>query len=290
MANKNYEHKLQIEEEEEDGEVEINLDPNWKPPKEDEPEVEVAEEKEPVAEPEAEEEEEAPPPVKLPDPELARLREELQQIRAEQAERDRLAAEGYSAYEEQQIDNKLAEARAKFKAAQEAGDSEAALAAMDEITDLKVSKEARKYVPKPETQKPQRPQAEPAQNPLTARWLAANPWYGQKQNAAETVAVRVIDADMVAEGWQPNTEDYFEEMNRRLAKKFKSVELGSISKKKPPLPKTAPPSGVRTVQRKGTVTLGQRDFQTMRMVGLDPNNAADRRAYALEKRNYQDEA
>lgn len=290
MANKNYEHKIEIEEEE-DGEIEVDL--NWKPPKEGEEEAEFEvpglKAKKEVEEPEEPEEEELPAP-KAPDPELVALKAQLAQIREEQAERDRLAAEGYSAYEEQQIDGKLTAARAKFKAAQDAGDSEAALAAMDEITDLKVAKEARKYA-KPQPEPRQRQQPEAAQNPLTNRWIANNPWYGKKEHAAETIAVRVIDADMVAEGWQPNTEDYFDEMSRRLAKKFKSVEVASISKKRQPPPKTAPVSGAQpAVTRKGVIKLDRKDFEIMRMTGLDPNNAKHRVDYAREKINYRDEA
>lgn len=285
---KTYQHDIDLE----DDEVEVNLD--WQPPKKDgeddlkiEVEGEEAAPKEPGVEAPEADDPPKPPPVRGPDPEILRLQEEVRRMREEQARRDRLAEEGYQQFEGQQIDQKIHAAREKYKKAQETGDTEAALAAMDEITDLKVEKKARSLAPRPEPKADPAPQ--PPQNPLTSRWMGANPWFGQREYAAETLAVRAIDTEMVAEGWQPNTEDYFEEMNRRLGKKFKSVEVGSIStKKKSPLPPTAAPKAPKTQVRPGVVKLTRQDFETMRIVGMDPNNPKDRVAFAKQKVAYQD--
>ena len=51
-------------------------------------------------------------------------------------------------------------------------------------------------------------------NPLAVEWAKANDWFGK--DAIATMAARVIDQQMVADGFDPSDPDYFVELDKRL--------------------------------------------------------------------------
>lgn len=245
----------------------------------------------------ADDEPPAQPPPRQIDPEVIELRRRIEAMQEDQARRDAVSAKAYWENEDRELDSKISVAREKYKKAMAEGDSDAALAATDELTELKVDKRARQYQREAVAREAQaRPQQQaPAENPLTARWKALNPWYGQATYGAETLAMRAIDSQMVAEGWQPNSEAYYDEMSKRLKKKMPEAPVTGLTapRKDNPPPRTAPartqkPAGSTVPGKPGVVRLTQTDLQVMRQVGMDPDSKTDRIAYAKQKIAYQE--
>lgn len=288
---KEYEHKVDLGE----GEVEIDLDKEWKPPEADEElQVEVEEEKKPEPEPtpEPEPEEEAPKPNKI-DPEVINLREQIAALNARLAQREQNDFKSSIEREDQELTGKIAAAKAKLKKAQEEGNVDATVDAQDELTNLRVDERARLIQRQQQEAVARQPQPQPQVhgNPLTNQWKAKNDWYGKPEYAAETLTARIIDSEMAQQGYVPNTEDYFEELNKRLKSKFRTVDPVGLkpkkAEKKPEqAPNLAPPRKASTPTRPGVVRLNQEDFTVMRMVGMDPNDKNDRLAYAKQKISY----
>ena len=131
--------------------------------------------------------------------------------------------------------NKLLEkARLEHKSAYESGDSDKMLDAAESIADAKVelkTLESQKHLfdkePEPvpvyptvEATQPVQQQQQPAQqpDPRALQWAQTNKWFGQ--DAAMTGAAYAIDAQLKMEGYNPSSEDYYSELDRRIGESF----------------------------------------------------------------------
>lgn len=283
---KEYEHKSDL-----DDEVEVPLDKDWKAPKEDELKVEVEEEETPEPEkeePAKEEEEETPAPPRT-DPAVLALRQQIEEMNRREAERDEQNRKSLSEREDQELNSKLAAARAKLKKAHEDGNTDAASEATEELTDIRVELKARQLTRQAQPEPRQQQYQQPA-NQLTPRWLQKNQWYGKPGHEEETFAARVIDAKMVNEGYDPNTEAYFDELSKRLKSKFRTIDPVGFKQqqKKDSAPPMAPARQAPKSSRPGVVRLTKGHFDLMRHVGLDPDNGEDRQTYARQIKDYGD--
>jgi hypothetical protein len=65
-------------------------------------------------------------------------------------------------------------------------------------------------------------QPTPSLSPAVQRnldsWKDRNPWFESNPNSSETKLARIIDKELMEEGWNPASPDYFEELDRRLPK------------------------------------------------------------------------
>lgn len=121
------------------------------------------------------------------------------------------------------LQEKLKAAKAKWDAAYDAADKEAMFAAQSEMMATQVDLKAleawqRNAETKPAPQKPQ-PQAPKQQiAPVTKQWMDNNPWFGRGENAdrsATALAVAISD-DLMQEGFDPASQDFYEEVEKRL--------------------------------------------------------------------------
>ena len=131
--------------------------------------------------------------------------------------------------------NKLLEkARLEHKSAYESGDSDRMLDAAESIADAKVelkTLESQKHLfdkepepvpsyPSVQAPQPVQQQQQPAQqpDPRALQWAQSNQWFGE--NAAMTGAAYAIDAQLKMEGYNPSSEDYYSELDRRIGESF----------------------------------------------------------------------
>ena len=131
--------------------------------------------------------------------------------------------------------NKLLEkARLEHKSAYESGESDRMLDAAESIADAKVelkTLESQKHLfdkesqpvpsyPTVEATQPVQQQQQPAQqpDPRALQWAQSNKWFGQ--DAAMTGAAYAIDAQLKMEGYNPSSEDYYSELDRRIGESF----------------------------------------------------------------------
>jgi hypothetical protein len=130
---------------------------------------------------------------------------------------------------EKQLKDKLDLARTAYTDAFESQDKEKLLKAQEQLneaqTDLKnvaVTKSKFADQPKQKTQTPQPvQQQQPVQpDPRAVDWQANNDWFG-KDNIM-TASALAIDAELKSEGYSPNDEDFYNEIDKRMRTAFPS--------------------------------------------------------------------
>ena len=129
---------------------------------------------------------------------------------------------------EKQLKDKLDLARSAYADAFEAQDKEKLLKAQEALneaqTDLKnVAVTKSKFTEQPEQkeQVQQQPMQQPVQpDPRAVDWQANNEWFG-KDNIM-TASALAIDAELKNEGYSPNDEDFYDEIDKRIRAAFPS--------------------------------------------------------------------
>ena len=127
---------------------------------------------------------------------------------------------------EKQLKDKLDLARSAYADAFEAQDKEKLLKAQEALneaqTDLKnVAVTKSKFTEQPEQkeQVQQQPAQQPVQpDPRAVDWQANNEWFG-KDNIM-TASALAIDAELKNEGYSPNDEDFYDEIDKRMRTAF----------------------------------------------------------------------
>jgi len=119
----------------------------------------------------------------------------------------------------------LAQARAKYKAAYDAGDADQIVTAQEELTQAKLrldKVENFRAPPLQETQIPVNMQPESASDnkpdPKALAWRKDNQWFGP--NRLMTAFTLGLHEQLVEEGFDPNSDEYYERINKTVRSKF----------------------------------------------------------------------
>ena len=177
---------------------------------------------------------------------------------------------GETSYQEmmrEKAEAELAMARDKFKKASEEYDSEAMLAAQEALTEAKMKIEAAKnFKPTPLQSKENDVQIQhtatdvPKPDEKTLRWQAKNQWFGSPGYEEMTAFALGLHQKLVATGFDPRSDEYFEKINSRLKSVFPDLlqddepasrKTGEPSKK----PATVVASATRSTGAKKTIKL-----------------------------------
>ena len=124
------------------------------------------------------------------------------------------------------VENELSEAKRKYKEAYESGDSDALVAAQEELTTAKIKADrVSNFKPAPLQQ--EKPAVQPASQPETvtpkvdlkaAAWQDANPWFGQDDEM--TAVALTVHRKLVESGVSPNSDEYYDRINNRMRQVF----------------------------------------------------------------------
>ena len=124
------------------------------------------------------------------------------------------------------VENELAEAKRKYKEAYEAGDSDALVAAQEEITAAKIKADrVNNFKPAPVQQ--EKPVVQPAPQPVqqapqvdakASAWQDANPWFGVDEEM--TALALTVHRKLVEGGVNPSSDEYYERINNRMRQVF----------------------------------------------------------------------
>lgn len=136
------------------------------------------------------------------------------------------------------VANEIEDARRKYKAAYESGDSDALVAAQEELTSAKIKAEKVKNFKAPSLQEEktevQTPQQAPAPrpDPRAREWQERNPWFGT--NRKMTAYAAAVHEDLVQnEGVSTVSDEYYSridrEMRDRFPESFESVKPADAS-------------------------------------------------------------
>jgi len=135
------------------------------------------------------------------------------------------------------------EAKRQYKAAHEAGDSEALLAAQEALTTAKIKTDRlNSFKPAPlqpqqtEVQSPAEP-AKPAPrtpqvDPKAEAWREANPWFGADRR--KTALALAVHQDLMDEGVNPTSDEYYRRIDKEVSQVFspKSSDADTSGDKK----------------------------------------------------------
>ena len=128
---------------------------------------------------------------------------------------------------EKQLTDKIELARAVYTEAFEEGDKDKVLKAQEMLNDAQIDlknvtaaqsnyQELEELVPQQQAQ-PQRRQAART-DPRAEQWASDNDWFG-KDNVM-TAAALAIDAELKGEGYDPEDQDFYQEINKRIQSAF----------------------------------------------------------------------
>jgi len=219
----------------------------------------------------------------------ALMREKLElenmarQIVAENQQLKSYVSQGSQQFQQQSIqlaENELETARKQYKVAQEAFDSDAILAAQEALLEAKMKisaiKGSRQQIRQEERQEtrqpiPQRP--EPKADAKTLRWQAKNQWFGSEGFEDVTSYSLGLHQKLVNSGVDPQTDEYFEQIDTRVRDKFPEIFGNEKSKESSRRPASvvapaARSSGAKKVQMTTTAMALAKKF------GLTPQQYA----------------
>lgn len=165
----------------------------------------------------------------------------VQLVRAMQAENARLAKivqDGSKQFGEMSAaaaDAKLADARRALKEANESFDTDKIVAAQEQLAEaLHVSREAKNFkLPVVQSQEDvvqtatSQPTASAAQlDPKTSAWMQKNRWFTAPEHVAATSYALGLDKELRDSGYDPRTDEYFEQVDARMKKRFPELYSG----------------------------------------------------------------
>jgi len=192
--------------------------------------------------------------------------------------------EAFATTAQQKVESDLVLARKKLKEAHEAFDTDAIIAAQEELAEAKMRAETIKnYRPTPlqETEYPvqnaPQPQTRVEPDEKTLRWQAKNQWFGQPGFEEYTSYALGLHQKLVSGGIDPRSDDYFDHINGRMKQKFPELfgetddkpRSGEVQKK--PTTVVAPASRSTSA---GKIRLTQTQVALAKKLGLTPQQYA----------------
>jgi hypothetical protein len=181
------------------------------------------------------------------------------------------------------VQNELDQAKQKFKAAYEAGDSDALVEAQEAMAAAKYKAERVNNF-KPAVAQPQNTVVQPAPRPeQTVRvdskakaWQDANSWFGADKEM--TALALAVHQDLVESGEDTNSDEYYEKINARVRKRFPEAFTSEKRKSSVVAPATR-----STAPRK--IVLTQSQVQIAKRLGLTNEQYARAVAEEMRKQN-----
>jgi hypothetical protein len=181
------------------------------------------------------------------------------------------------------VQNELDQAKQKFKAAYEAGDSDALVEAQEALASAKYKSERVNNF-KPAVAQPQNTVVQPDPRPeQTVRvdskakaWQDANSWFGADKEM--TALALAVHQDLVESGEDTNSDEYYEKINARVRKRFPEAFTSEKRKSSVVAPATR-----STAPRK--IVLTQSQVQIAKRLGLTNEQYARAVAEEMRKQN-----
>jgi len=150
----------------------------------------------------------------------------------------------YTKMAETAAEAELDKARRDYRVAQEAFDTDGIIAAQEALTEAKMKIAATKnFRPAPvqdenrvvQTQQPAPQQVQPDEK--TLRWQAKNQWFGSDGFEEVTSFALGLHQNLVNNGVDPRSSEYFERIDARVKSKFPEVFGGTEDRKSSDSPK-----------------------------------------------------
>jgi len=115
-----------------------------------------------------------------------------------------------------------------------------ALSIRDQLMERRRQLESLKQSSKPE---PEKPRVDPRVAAYAKEWMSANDWYDPRGSDEESLIVQALDKKLASEGFNPATEDYWIELDNRVAKRLPHRYGEDTVEDEAPKAKAAPKRG-----------------------------------------------
>lgn len=267
----------------------------------DEPVQEAREEAKDVAE-EAKQDDEYGPKVQKRIQKLVNQRREaeiqarqIQEQNAQLQKRLERLEHGSQQNAEKAFNQRYSQTKAALEQAVEEGDTKSQVAFQEQLADMRA---AMRIAEMQRQQAQQRAAASPtvgraqqaAQNPAPQKamqWWQANNWFNAAGFERETAAARSIDVQLDLEGYDKNSDEYYQVLNSRLQKMFPELSSGASpskarTKSRPPV---APTTGGSSSYKGNRVRMSQEQLRMARELGI--NDEKGLKKYEAEIRRQQ---
>jgi len=107
-------------------------------------------------------------------------------------------------------------AKRKLGEATAAGDSDAAVQAQEMWYESRQQLEALQNLKKASSQPKQNNLPDPQVQKMAANWIKRNEWYDPNHRDTDSKIAKQIDEELTQQGWNPASEDYWDELDERL--------------------------------------------------------------------------
>jgi len=291
-------------------EIEKEIEETKRKAKGDDFEIEIADEKEVQAEAQAEEGEEAPQSKEEKDKQYseavqARLnkmsaqrrqaelqakkyQEETAELKARLARLESHTNRQQSDRLQSDFDRRYALTKEALKKAVEEGDTDAQVSFSEQLADMRaavrVNEMQNQLRQQQQTQSPTVGRAQQAAvNPAPPKamgWWQQNQWFNAQGYERETAAARAIDVQLDLEGYDKNSDDYYNQLNSRLQKVFPELVSSNDQSMKSKSRKIVTPTTGGSTYRGNRVRMTQDQLRMARELGI--NDEAGLKKYASE--------
>ena len=196
---------------------------------------------------------------------------------------------------EKAFNQRYSQTKAALEQAVEEGDTKSQVAFQEQLADMRA---AMRIAEMQRQQAQQRAAASPtvgraqqaAQNPAPQKamqWWQANNWFNAAGFERETAAARSIDVQLDLEGYDKNSDEYYQLLNSRLQKMFPELSSGASpskarTKSRPPV---APTTGGSSSYKGNRVRMSQEQLRMARELGI--NDEKGLKKYEAEIRRQQ---
>ena len=221
---------------------------------------------------------------------LLREKQELERLAQHYVEENRklqqyvsTGTEQYTTMAKTAAEAELDNARREYKAAQEAFDTDAIIAAQEKLFEAKLKLQQAQNFRPPALQtkeidvQPRQQAPEPVRaDEKTLRWQAKNQWFGSDGFEEVTSFALGLHQKLVNNGVDPRSDEYFEQIDARVKSKFPEVFGGNEDK----------PRSVETPKRPSSVVAPASRSTGTRKIQLTPSQAALIKKYNLDPKKY----
>jgi hypothetical protein len=220
---------------------------------------------------------------------------EIQEQNAQLQKRLERLEQGSQQSAEQAFNQRYTQTKAALHKAVEEGDTEAQVTFQEQMADMRA---AMRIAEMQKQQSQQRAAASPtvgraqqaAQNPAPEKamgWWQKNNWFNAAGFERETAAARAIDVQLDLEGFDKNSDEYYDHLNNRLQKVFPELVSGSSpskprTKSRPPV---APTTGGSSNYKGNRVRMSAEQLRMARELGI--NDEKGLKKYEAEIRRQQ---
>ena len=177
------------------------------------------------------------------------------------------------------LESQLVQANAALKDAHERGDVEGISSATQALAKIAMEQERHRMaktgiegrqaaavpVQQPQEQAQAQAQAQPKPNPKAQKWAEENEWFGDDE--IMTQAAYVIDSQLISEGFDGTEDEYYNQLDARLAKRFPN-ELSPKNEGSPRVASASTSASRSTKQGRRTVKLSPSQVEIAKKLGV----------------------